>query len=85
MIPIFKMPMGKGEIALLTETIGGAMSNTTDPNLTDVYTDTFPDGVTVDVPIADFVKVWLTCYCCEIEELEGEIEFLVSDSSDQVH
>jgi|TARA_B100000085_G_C18555035_1_gene517373 hypothetical protein len=85
MIPIFKVPMGKGQIALLTETIGGAMSNSTSPELTDVYTDTFPDGVTVDITINDFVKIWLTCYCCELEELEGEIEFLVSDQSDKVH
>ncbi len=85
MIPIFKMPMGKGEIALLTATIGGAMSNSTNLELTDVYTDSFPDGVTVDVPISEFVKVWLTCYCCELEELEEEMEFLVSQPDDKVH
>jgi hypothetical protein len=85
MIPVFKMPMGKGEVAILTSAVGGAMSNTTNKNLTDVYTDTWPDGITVDINLEDFTRVWLTCLCCELEELEGEMEFIISDASKEVH
>ena len=85
MIPVFKMPMGKGEVAILTETVGGAMSITTNRNLTDVYTDTWPDGITVDVNLEDFTRVWLTGLCCELEELECEMEFIIGEVSTEVH
>lgn len=82
MIPVIKMPMGSGDIAILTSTISAAMPNKSDPSLTDVYTDTFTDGITVDVPLTDFIKVWLTCLCCELEELEGEMEYILNQSTE---
>lgn len=85
MIPVIKVPMGEGEIAILTSTISAAMPNRSKPELTDVYTDTFTEGVTVDVPLRDFVKVWLTCLCCDLEELEGEMEYIITDTSTELH
>jgi len=85
MIPVFKVPMGKGEVALLTSTVGAAMPNPANKNITDVYTDTFPEGITVDIPLTDFVRVWLTCLCCELEELEGEMEYIISNASSELH
>ena len=84
MIPVIKMPMGNGDIAILTYTISAAMPNRSDSSLTDVYTDTFTEGITVDVPLSDFIKVWLPCLCCELEELEGELEYIV-DHSTELH
>ena len=72
MIPVFKISIpGGGDAMLLTETIGGATTNPKNKKQTDVYTDTFPEGITVDMQIDDFFDLWMTCYNTEIEEVSA--------------
>lgn len=71
MIPVFKVDLPKGEALLLTATIGGATTNPTHPNQTDVYTDTFPEGLTIKMPIDEFFDLWMTCYNTELEEVNA--------------
>jgi len=71
----------KGQVGLLPVTIGGAITNITNKAHTDVYTDTFPDGITIDMEISDFVNLWQTALYYE----EYEIEFTPEEVSDLQH
>lgn len=65
-----KLPKS-GSVVFLPATIGGAHTNTQNSKHTDVYTDTFPAGVTIDMSIDDFTSAWQTALFFE----ENEIEF----------
>lgn len=61
---------GGGKVALLTSTIGGVISDIRNAKHCVVYTDTFPDGITVDMPIEEFYDVWLGSLLSELEVVE---------------
>lgn len=64
-----KLPV-KGQVVFLPATIGGAHTNTANKNHTDVYTDTFPSGVTIDMEMDDFISAWQTALFFEDHEIE---------------
>lgn len=59
MIDLMGLPLPKGNVIILTATIGGATSNVHNLKHTDVYTDFFPEGITVAVPIEEFYDIWI--------------------------
>lgn len=61
---------GGGRVAFLTSTIGGVISDIRNNKHCVVYTDTFPDGITIDMPIEEFYDVWLGCLLSDIEVVE---------------
>lgn len=67
MIPLIAAKLPSGNVLFLTSTIGGATTNTKNSNQTDVYTDTFPEGITIDMPLEEFYEVWLTSLVTELE------------------
>lgn len=67
MIPLIGVKLPSGNAVLLTSTIGGATTNTKNIKQTDVYTDTFPEGITIDMPLEEFYEVWLTSLITELE------------------
>jgi|DEB0MinimDraft_4_1074332.scaffolds.fasta_scaffold167609_1 hypothetical protein len=67
-----ELPKNKGMVVFLVSTIGGCMTNASNPKETDVYTDNFPEGVTVDVEIDRFAEMWQTAL--SVGEIEIEIE-----------
>ena len=72
------IPKGKGHVILLTATIGGAITDINNPNQTIVFTDTFPDGIAIDMDIEEFYKLWFSSLSVEIE-----YEFIPDDK--EVH
>lgn len=70
MIPIIGVKLPNGNAVLLTSTIGGATTNTKNIKQTDVYTDTFPEGLTIDMPLEDFYDLWLASLVTEIQVTE---------------
>jgi len=66
-----KLPQKQGMVVFLPATIGGCITDITNEENTVVYTDTFPDGVTIEMPISDFIEAWQTALFFE----ENEIEF----------
>lgn len=72
MIDLMTVKLPKGEAILLTAEIGAAVSDINNANFTVVYTDTFREGVTVDMPIADFYELWLGCLVSDVELIEIE-------------
>ena len=75
------LPHKKGHVVFLSTDIGGAITNSTNADYTDVYSDTFPQGVTIAVPVDDFYKLWQIAV--NIDE-PGDIE-LDDDKSDYFH
>ena len=70
MIPIIGVKLPNGNAVLLTSTIGGATTNTKNIKQTDVYTDTFPEGLTIDMTLEDFYDLWLGSLVTEIQVTE---------------
>lgn len=75
-----KLPK-KGTVVFLPATIGGAHTNSVNMKHTDVYTDTFPAGVTIDMQIEDFISAWQTALFFE----EHDIEFTPEEVPDVQH
>jgi len=79
MIDLTVVKLPKGSAILLTANIGGATTSISNPNHTDVYTDTFPDGITIDMGIEEFYTLWLENLVTDYEvievgsDLQGEI------------
>lgn len=80
MIDLMTVKLPKGEAILLTAEVGAAVSDINNPAHTIIYTDTFRDGITVDMPIAEFYELWLGCLMSDIEFVEIE-----SKESAEVH
>ena len=72
MIPLIGVKLPKGDAILLTATIGGATTSLADPNQTDVYTDTFPTGLTIDMPLRNFYDLWYSSLVTEMEYVEDD-------------
>lgn len=66
-----ELPKGAGMVVFLPATIGGCITNLSNKQETTVYTDTFPDGVTIAMPVKEFCEAWQTALFYE----EFEIEF----------
>lgn len=66
-----RLPQG-GHAILLTADIGGAVSDIHDASRTVVYTDTFPDGITIEMPIEEFYTLWMTCLLSDYELVDVE-------------
>jgi len=65
-----KLPKKKGMVVFLPSTIGGCITDITNQENTVVYTDTFPNGVTIEMPITDFAEAWHTALMFEDYEVE---------------
>lgn len=74
MIPLIGVKLPQGNAIFLTSTIGGATTNSKNQKQTDVYTDTFPDGITIDMPLEEFYDVWLASLITEFEVKEKYYE-----------
>lgn len=74
MIPIIGVKLPIGNAVLLTSTIGGATTNIKNNKQTDVYTDTFPEGLTIDMTLEDFYDLWLASLVTEIHVTEKTYE-----------
>jgi|TARA_A100000171_G_C2136915_1_gene151014 hypothetical protein len=74
MIPIIGVKLPIGNAVLLTSTIGGATTNTKNNKQTDVYTDTFPEGLTIDMTLEDFYDLWLASLVTEVHVTEKTYE-----------
>jgi hypothetical protein len=74
MIPIIGVKLPVGNAVLLTSTIGGATTNTKNNKQTDVYTDTFPEGLTIDMTLEDFYDLWLASLVTEVHVTEKTYE-----------
>ena len=74
MIPLIGVKLPNGNAVLLTSTIGGATTNTQNSKQTDVYTDTFPEGLTIDMTLEDFYDLWLASLVTEVHVTEKTYE-----------
>jgi hypothetical protein len=74
MIPVIGVKLPIGNAVLLTSTIGGATTNTKNNKQTDVYTDTFPEGLTIDMTLEDFYDLWLASLVTEVYVTEKTYE-----------
>ena len=74
MIPVIGVKLPIGNAVLLTSTIGGATTNTKNNKQTDVYTDTFPEGLTIDMTLEDFYDLWLASLVTEVHVTEKTYE-----------
>ena len=54
MMNVIEVPLPSGKALFLTTTIAGAHTNLTQPKHTDVYTDSFPEGITIAMDIDGF-------------------------------
>lgn len=70
MIPLIGVKLPNGNAVLLTSTVGGATTNLKNEKQTDVYTDTYPEGLTIDMPLEDFYDLWLASLLTELEITE---------------
>lgn len=84
-IPILQFPLPNGgSVAVLVESIGGATTNTKNPEYTDVYIDTWAEGgITLAVNLDTFASAWSTALLTPLEDyMEIEVEL---DSESNVH
>ena len=72
MIDLMTVKLPKGEAILLTAEIGAAVSDLNNSNHTIIYTDTFREGITINMPIAEFYDLWLGCLVSDVELIEIE-------------
>lgn len=70
-----------GAVVFYPATIGGCVTDLSNKNHTVVYTDTFPDGVTVDMTIEEFSSIWQNA----LLEDELIIEFTPEEVPDVQH
>mgnify|MGYP005990373789 CR=1 FL=1 len=70
MMNIIEVPLPKGSALFLTTTIAGAHTNLANGKHTDVYTDSFPEGITIAMHLDAFAELWE-----EALEEEAEISF----------
>ena len=74
MIPLMGVKLPKGNGILLTSSVGGATTSLANPNHTDVYTDLFPSGITIDMKLEEFYDLWFASLMTEIEMVDIEVE-----------
>lgn len=76
-----KLPKDAGIVVFLPETIGGCVTDISNKKQTVVYTDTFPDGVTIDMEATEFAGQWQTALALE----DFEIEFTPDEVPEMQH
>ena len=81
MLIVAELPKDQGVVVFLPATIGGCISDIANKDQTVVYTDTFPEGVTVAMPVSDFVEAWQTALFFE----DNQIEFTPDTVSEVQH
>jgi hypothetical protein len=64
------LPKNQGIVVFLPETIGGCVTDISNKSHTVVYTDTFPDGVTIAMDTNQFAEQWQTALALEDVEIE---------------
>lgn len=75
------LPKDQGIIVFLPATIGGCVTDIANKNQTVVYTDTWPEGVTVAMDATEFATHWQTALALE----DYEIEFTPDTVSEMSH
>jgi hypothetical protein len=73
MIDLITVKLPKGDAILLTAEIGAAVSDINNAKFTVIYTDTFPEGITIDMPISKFYELWIECLISDVELIEIEL------------
>jgi len=76
-----KLPKDSGLVVFLPATIGGCVTDISNKQQTVVYTDTFPDGVTIDMDTTEFAGRWQTALALE----DFEIEFTPDEVPEMQH
>ena len=66
------LPHKEGHVVFLSTDIGGCITNKSNPKYTDVYTDTFPSGVTVAVNCEKFYDLWQCAVKIDMDDDEEE-------------
>lgn len=69
-----KLPKKQGMVVFLPETIGGCITDISNAAQTVVYTDTFPEGVTIDMAIQEFCEAWQTALFYSENEIEVTLD-----------
>lgn len=64
------LPKNQGVIVFLPETIGGCVTDISNDQQTVVYTDTFPEGVTIAMEVNSFAGQWQTALALEDFDIE---------------
>lgn len=75
------LPQSAGTVVFYPATIGGCITDIGNENHTVVYTDTFPDGVTVDMDVEEFSGAWQQALLME----DLVIEFAPEEVSEVQH
>lgn len=60
-----ELPDNNGVVVFLPATIGGCITDKFNKKQTIVYTDTFPDGVTIKMALDDFASCWQNALALE--------------------
>ena len=74
MIPLIGVKLPQGNAILSTVTIAGATTNLKNKKQTDVYTDAFPEGITIDHPLEEFYDMWMSSLLTELEFYEEKVD-----------
>lgn len=64
------LPKDKGIVVFLPATIGGCVTDIANSKHTVVYTDTWPEGVTIAMDTQEFASHWQTALALEDYEIE---------------
>ena len=73
MIDLMAVKLPKGDALILTAEIGAAVSDINNAKFTVIYTETFPEGITIAMPISKFYELWIECLISDVELIEIEL------------
>lgn len=76
-----ELPDNAGVVVFLTTTIGGCITDKFNKKNTIVYTDSFPEGITISMTLDDFAACWQSALVVE----EYTIEFTPEEVPDVQH
>ena len=65
-----ELPENDGIVVFLPATIGGCITDKFNKDNTVVYTDTFPDGITIKMHLDDFASCWQNALALEDMTIE---------------
>jgi hypothetical protein len=65
-----ELPDKDGAVVFLPATIGGCITDKFNKQHTVVYTDTFPDGITIKMQLDDFASCWQNALALEDMTIE---------------
>ena len=75
------LPKNQGIVVFLPATIGGCVTDISNDQQTVVYTDTFPEGVTIAMETNAFAGQWQTALALE----DYDIEFTPDEMPEMPH